>query len=234
MFTRLLSAARRVSPTALSAAPRCLALAGASAGLSTLAVQAFASTATCEPLPVIPLAGVPGTKRERTLILLKPDAVERGMVGTALTKFEAKGYTLVGMKMLTPSLEQAEANYEGLKGKPFFPGLCAYFSSGPIVCMAWEGTNVIKDGRAMVNEVREEYAADKVKNCIDGSDTVEGAAEELSRWFALTEMSNYTRTVDGKVTAPKGSKLMRRQSGSMAIFTTGGSALGGPEGGSAM
>jgi nucleoside-diphosphate kinase len=229
----MLSAARRVAPLALSAAPRGLALAGTVAGLSTLSAQAM-STATCEPAPVIPLVGVPGTKRERTLILLKPDAVERGMVATVMAKFEAKGYTLVGLKMLTPSQAQAEANYDGLKGKPFFPALCAYFTSGPIVCMAWEGTNVIKDGRAMVNEVRAAYAADKVKNCIDGSDTVEGAAEELGRWFAMTEMSNYSKTVDAKLEAPKGSKLMRRQSGSMAIFTMGGDPLGASEGGSAM
>ena len=146
MFARaLLSAARRLAPTALSAAPRGLARAGAAAGLSS-ALAAQAMSATCEPLPKIPLAGVPGTKRERTLVILKPDAVERGMIGTVVTKFEAKGYTLVGMKMLTPSLAQAEDNYAGLKGKPFFPGLCAYFSSGPIVCMAWEGSTIASRG----------------------------------------------------------------------------------------
>jgi len=192
------------------------------------------SAATCEPAPLIPLVGKPGTKRERTLILLKPDGVERGMIGTIIASFEAKGYTLVGLKMLTPTLADAEANYAGLKGKPFFPGLCAYFSSGPIVVMCWEGTNVIKNGRAMVDELRAEYASDKVKNCIDGSDTVEGAAAELCRWFSSPELSNYARTVDASLAVPKGSKMMRRQSGSMAMFTTGGSALGGAESGSAM
>ena len=80
--------------------------------------------------------------------------------------------------MMTPTLEQAQNNYAGLAKLPFYPGLCAYFSSGPIVAMAWEGKDVIKTGRAMVDEVRAVYAADRGRNCIDGSDSTEGAAEE--------------------------------------------------------
>ena len=136
--------------------------------------------------------------------------------------------------MHTPSLAEAEANYAGLKGKPFFPGLCKYFSSGPIVLMCWEGTSVIKDGRKMVDEIRATYSSDPAKNCIDGSDTVEGAAEELNRWFTMAQTSNYSRSVDSASPAPKGSRLMKRQSGSMAIFTMGGDSLGGSEGGAAM
>ena len=70
-----------------------------------------------------------------------------------MTKFESKGYKLVGLKMLQPTLLEAQANFDGLKKLPFFPSLCAYFSSGPIVCMCWEGKDVIKSGRAMVDEV---------------------------------------------------------------------------------
>ena len=133
------------------------------------------------------------------LILVKPDGVERGCVGAVISKFEAKGYKLVGLKMLTPTLEQAEDNYSGLKALPFFPSLCKYFSSGPVVAMCWEGPSVIKNGRTMVDEIRAVYAADRGRNCIDGSDSVEGAKEELSRWFNMAEIQCYTRAIDVQV-----------------------------------
>ena len=94
-----------------------------------------------------------------------------------------------------------EDNYAGLSKLPFFPGLCGYFASGPIVAMCWEGKDVIKTGRTMVDEVRAVYAADRGRNCIDGSDSVEGAAAELQRWFTMAEMANYTREVDKKIYA---------------------------------
>ena len=169
--------------------------------IACTALASTAAIASCDPAPVIYMAGEPGTKRERTLILVKPDGVERGVVGAVMNKFEAKGFKLVGLKMLTPTLEQAQDNYAGLKHLPFFPGLCSYFASGPIVCMCWEGKDVIKTGRGMVDEVRAVYAADRGRNCIDGSDSVEGAAEELGRWFTHEDMSNYTRAVDAKIYA---------------------------------
>merc|ERR1712060_979855 len=103
------------------------------------AIAAFGTYANCAAAPSLGLAGAPGTARERTLILVKPDGVERAIVGEVITKFEKKGYKLVGIKMFWPSKEMAETNYEGLKTKPFFPGLVAYFSSGPVVAMCWEG-----------------------------------------------------------------------------------------------
>jgi len=192
---------RRIAPVASRAAfrsPLAFAAAGTASALAT--AYATAST-TCEPAEALALAGAPGTKRERTLILVKPDGVERGVVGSVITKFEDKGYKLVGLKMLTPTLAQAQDNYAGLAKLPFYPGLCAYFASGPIVAMCWEGKDVIKTGRTMVDEVRAVYAADRGRNCIDGSDSVEGAAEELARWFGYQEMSNYTRAVDSKIYA---------------------------------
>ena len=195
------SLARRFAPIAA----RAVAVRGPALLLSTGTAATYASynslAVHCEPAPVLPLAGSPGTKRERTLILVKPDGVERGLVGSVISKFENKGFKLVGMKMLTPSLSQAEDNYAGLKKLPFFPGLCAYFSSGPIVAMCWEGKDVIKTGRTMVDEVRDVYTADRGRNAIDGSDSVEGAAEELQRWFKEDDMSNYSRAVDGKIYA---------------------------------
>jgi len=150
---------------------------------------------------MIYMAGEPGTKRERTLILVKPDGVERCIVGSVISKFEAKGYKLCALKMLTPTLDQAKDNYAGLAKLPFYPSLCEYFASGPIIVMCWEGKDVIKTGRAMVDEVRAVYAADRGRNCIDGSDSVDGAAEELARWFVHEDFSNYTRCVDAKIYA---------------------------------
>lgn len=176
---------------------RCAPLAGLAVGSTVLATHA----SFCDPAPKLPLAGKPGTTRERTLILVKPDGVERGLVGSVVSKFEMKGYKLVGLKMLTPTLSQAEDNYAGLKHLPFFPGLCAYFASGPIVAMCFEGKDVIKTGRTMVDEVRAVYAADRGRNTIDGSDSVEGAAEELARWFVASDMNDYTREVDKMIYA---------------------------------
>jgi len=198
---------RRLATTSARAvATRCVAtppLASLSFSLAvgSSVLATYAATAQSDPAPVLPLAGEPGTKRERTLILVKPDGVERGIVGAVVAKFENKGFKLVGLKMLTPSLSQAEDNYSGLKHLPFFPGLCSYFASGPIVAMCFEGKDVIKTGRAMVDEVRGVYAADRGRNTIDGSDSVDGAAEELARWFSAADMNDYTRAVDAKIYA---------------------------------
>lgn len=98
----------------------------------------------------IPHAGVPGTKHERTFIAIKPDGVHRHLVGDVVKRFEQKGYKLVGLKMLTPTIDQAREHYGDLSARPFFPALCAYFSSGPIVAMVWEGHGVIKGGRRLL------------------------------------------------------------------------------------
>lgn len=90
----------------------------------------------CEALPV---NGKPGTNQERTFLAVKPDGVQRGLVGDIISKFEKRGYKLVGLKMVWPTEEMAAKHYDDLKKKPFFSGLVKFFSSGPIVCMCWEG-----------------------------------------------------------------------------------------------
>ena len=90
--------------------------------------------------------------RERTFIMLKPDAVQRGLVGEIIKRFEQKGFKLVAMKMMHASVEQLEEHYADLKGKGFFPGLIKYMNSGPVVPMVWEGLNVVKTGRVMLGE----------------------------------------------------------------------------------
>jgi nucleoside-diphosphate kinase len=109
------------------------------------------NTVQCEALPVY---GKPGTNQERTFLAVKPDGVQRGIVGDIIARFEKRGYKLVGLKMVWPSKEMAEAHYADLKGKPFFAGLTTFFSSGPIVCMCWEGKDIIKQGRQMLGETQ--------------------------------------------------------------------------------
>merc|ERR1711974_146650 len=90
--------------------------------------------------------------RERTFIMLKPDAVQRGLVGEIIKRFEQKGFKLVAMKMMHASEELLKEHYADLSSKGFFPGLVKYMNSGPVVPMVWEGLNVVKTGRVMLGE----------------------------------------------------------------------------------
>merc|ERR1712098_375116 len=92
--------------------------------------------------------------RERSFIMLKPDAVQRGLVGKIIQRFEEKGYKLVAMKFVVPSREQMENHYSDLSSKPFFGGLVDYTTSGPVVPMVWEGDNVVLGGRKMLGETK--------------------------------------------------------------------------------
>ena len=107
--------------------------------LATAAAIAATSQVQCEALPVY---GKAGTNQERTFLAVKPDGVQRGLVGDIIARFEKRGYKIVGLKMVWPTEEMAAAHYADLKKKPFFPGLVKFFSSGPIVCMCIEGKDV--------------------------------------------------------------------------------------------
>ena len=134
------------------------------------------SVAHCEAIPVF---GKPGTNQERTFIAVKPDGVQRGLIGDIIARFEKRGYKLVGLKMVWPTKQMAEEHYADLSKKPFFPGLTTFFSSGPIVCMCWEGKDVIKQGRQMLGEtqplaskpgsIRGDYSIDLGRNICHGS-----------------------------------------------------------------
>jgi len=146
---------------------------------------------------------------ERTFIAVKPDGVQRGLVGDIISRFEKRGYKLVGLKMEQPSLEKAQEHYEDLAGKKFFGGLCAFFSSGPIVCMCWEGLDVVKQGRQMMGEtmplnskpgsIRGDFSIDLGRNIIHGSDSVESAERELAMWFPGDGVCPWNKTVDSSV-----------------------------------
>jgi len=167
-----------------------------------------------------PFTGVPGTYKERTFIAIKPDGVQRQIVGEIIARFEKKGYKLAGIKMVTPTKEFAAKHYDDLKTKPFFPGLINYFSSGPVVAMVWEGRNVIVGGRKLVGATRPDEALPGSirgdlcvdtgryehigywkslvmqtffrRNIIHGSDSAEAAQSEIALWFKEGEVQQYT------------------------------------------
>ena len=87
---------------------------------------------------------------EQTYIMIKPDGVQRGLVGQIIQRFEQKGFFLRGMKMMQVEKPHAEKHYADLSSKPFFGDLCDYICSGPVVCMVWEGPGVVKSARPMI------------------------------------------------------------------------------------
>lgn len=130
---------------------------------------------------------------ERTYIMIKPDGVQRGLIGNIIVRFEQKGFKLVAMKMTSPGKEHMEKHYEDLKEKKFFPGLISYMTSGPVVAMVWEGKGVVKEGRKMLGAtmpsdsapgtIRGDYCIEVGRNICHGSDSVDSANHEIALWF---------------------------------------------------
>ncbi|KAH7889782.1 nucleoside diphosphate kinase [Phlebopus sp. FC_14] len=130
---------------------------------------------------------------ERTYIMVKPDGVDRGLVGEILARFEKRGFKLIAAKLALPSKEHLEKHYSDLKEKPFFPGLINYMLSGPVFCMVFEGLDAVKTGRKMLGAtnplasepgtIRGDYALATGRNICHGSDSVESAEKEIALWF---------------------------------------------------
>jgi len=147
--------------------------------------------------------------KERTFIMIKPDGVARGLVADIIKRFEQRGYKLVAMKMMTPSLELLNEHYGDLKGKPFFNGLVKHISSGPVVAMVWEGKKAVTQGRAMLGEtnplsskpgsIRGDYSIDMGRNIIHGSDSVETAKAEIGLWFNESELQDWTLPTESSI-----------------------------------
>lgn len=139
---------------------------------------------------------------QRTLILLKPDAVQRRLVGELTGRFERKGLRLVGMKLLQAPKETAEKHYAVHKGKPFYDSLLSFLTSGPTVAMVWEGREAVAacrnimgltDGvKAPPGTIRGDYAINVQNNLVHGSDSAENATLEIALWFQPTELVNYS------------------------------------------
>ena len=130
---------------------------------------------------------------ERTFLMVKPDGVQRRLVGEIIRRFENKGFALTGLQMLTPTREMAEAHYAVHRGKPFFEGVVGFISSGPVVAMIWEGEDVVALARKIMGAtkpadstpgtIRGDYANTIEQNLIHGSDSVENAELEIGIWF---------------------------------------------------
>lgn len=145
---------------------------------------------------------------ETTLVLLKPDCVQRNLMGEVIGRFERKGLTILGMKMLQLDDALINEHYGFLADKPFFPGLVEYMKSSPIVAMAIRGSNAVKTVRtmsgatnpveALPGTVRGDFALSIDGNIMHASDSLETANEELKRFFKEEEIFDYKR-LDDKV-----------------------------------
>ena len=135
---------------------------------------------------------------ERTYIMVKPDGVQRRLVGEIISRFENRGLKLVGLKQLVPSRATAEAHYAVHAARPFFGELVDFVTSGPVVAMVWEGSDAIQLCRNMIGAtkpvnatsgtIRGDYTADMMLNLIHGSDAPEAAAAEIALWFKPEEL----------------------------------------------
>jgi nucleoside-diphosphate kinase len=146
---------------------------------------------------------------ERTLIILKPDAVQRGLCGEIITRFERKGLQLVGMKAMRIPQQTAETHYAPHKGKPFYEGLVKFMTSSPVVVLALQGKDAITIARKMMGAtfgskaepgtIRGDYGVSNSFNLIHGSDSPEAATKELGLFFKPDELVEWTPTVQSWV-----------------------------------
>ena len=143
---------------------------------------------------------------ERTLVLIKPDGVQRGLIGEIIARFERRGLRLVGMKFMQISRELAARHYGEHEGKPFYAGLIDYITSGPVVAMVWEGQQAIRIVRDMMGStrpveaapgtIRGDYALEVGRNIVHGSDGEESALREIDLFFKEEELISWARDLD--------------------------------------
>jgi nucleoside-diphosphate kinase len=149
---------------------------------------------------------------ERTLVLIKPDGVQRALVGRLIERYEQRGLRLVGLKLVQVSRALAEEHYAIHRERPFFAGLVDFITSAPLVAMAVEGPNAIAVCRAVNGATRPEQAApgsirgdfalETGQNLVHASDSPETAATELALWFSANELLDYPRDIDRWVLGP--------------------------------
>jgi nucleoside-diphosphate kinase len=143
---------------------------------------------------------------ERTLILIKPDGVQRALMGQIIDRFERRGLKLAGMKFMQISRELAERHYEVHKERPFYNDLVAYITSGPVVAMVWEGKGAIAAARSTMGAtnpvaagpgtIRGDFGMEIGRNLVHGSDGEETAAREVSLFFSPEELVDWPRNTD--------------------------------------
>ncbi|WP_102027196.1 nucleoside-diphosphate kinase [Salirhabdus sp. Marseille-P4669] len=143
---------------------------------------------------------------EKTFLMVKPDGVQRNLVGDIVTRFERKGFQLVGAKLMQIPTELAEEHYGEHKERPFFGELVDFITSGPVFAMVWQGENVIATARKMMGAtnpkeslpgtIRGDYAVTVGKNVIHGSDSPESAEREINLFFNQEELVSYSKDSD--------------------------------------
>ncbi|XEC92748.1 nucleoside-diphosphate kinase [Paenibacillus tarimensis] len=142
---------------------------------------------------------------EQTFLMIKPDGVQRGLIGEIMTRFETKGLQLVAAKFMRIDRELAERHYAEHAGKPFYAPLIDFITSGPVFAMVWSGDQVIEITRAMIGKtdplaalpgtIRSDYAVHTNFNLIHGSDSKENAAREINLFFKPEELLEFEHTI---------------------------------------
>ncbi|XP_048187985.1 nucleoside diphosphate kinase 3 isoform X2 [Perognathus longimembris pacificus] len=140
----------------------------------------------------------PGAAQERTFLAVKPDGVQRRLVGEVVRRFERKGFKLVALKLVQASEELLREHYAELRGRPFFGRLIEYMRSGPVVAMVWQGLDVVRASRMLIGAtdpadaspgtIRGDFCVEVGKNVIHGSDSLESARQEIALWFRADEL----------------------------------------------
>ncbi len=143
---------------------------------------------------------------ERTLILVKPDAMQRGLAGEVISRLERRGLKIVGMKLIHVDQGLAERHYAVHEGKPFFRPLVEYITSSPIIAAVFEGTDAVEATRntmgatnpvqAGMGTIRGDFGLEIGRNLVHGSDSVENAEKEISLFFSPEELTSWKRDVD--------------------------------------
>jgi nucleoside-diphosphate kinase len=142
---------------------------------------------------------------EKTFLMVKPDGVQRGLIGEIVKRFEQKGFQLVGSKLMVITKEQAEFHYAEHKGKSFYDDLVSFITSGPIFAMVWQADQVIALSRIIVGKtntldadpgtIRGDFALHTNRNLIHGSDSPESAEREINNFFKAEEIMDYKQTI---------------------------------------
>jgi len=143
---------------------------------------------------------------ERTLVLVKPDGVQRGLIGEVTSRLERRGLRLVAAKFMAVDRKLAETHYAIHKGKSFYDGLIAYITSAPVMAMVWEGPQAVaavrqtmgstKPVEAAPGTIRHDFALEVGRNLTHASDSPENGVKEVELWFKESELLDWTREVD--------------------------------------
>jgi nucleoside-diphosphate kinase len=143
---------------------------------------------------------------ERTLVLVKPDGVQRGLIGEIIGRLERRGLRLVAAKFIQVSQELAETHYAIHQGKPFYDGLIKYITSAPVMAMTWEGPNAVaairqtmgatRPTEAAPGSIRHDFALEVGRNLTHASDSVENGEKEVALWFSPAELVDWKRDAD--------------------------------------